>query len=204
MVYKLIMELSVSVKGLSMKLRDLFRLIEYRYYIKWCIRYPRLLAHRCKIGRGSRLDIGPRAHIRLGRQICFMDHLTCYFYGKVTIGDRVFFQENCHVSVHEELTIGDYSIFGEGVSIHDENHVVTAGSDPISDRGFVVKSISIGRNVWVGAKATILPGVHIGDNAVIGANAVVTHDVPAYTVVAGIPARTIREIKPLAESVVQW
>jgi acetyltransferase-like isoleucine patch superfamily enzyme len=181
-----------------MKLQHIFRCIEYRYYVMWCIRYPRLLAHRCKIGRGSRLNIGPRANIHFGRHICFMDHFTCYFYGKVTMGERVFFQDNCHVSVHEELTIGDYSIFGEGVSIHDENHVVTTSSDPISDRGFVVKSVHIGRNVWVGAKATILPGVYIGDNAVIGANAVVTHDVPAYTVVAGVPARVIREIKSSA------
>jgi len=177
-----------------MKLTNVFRWIEYRYYIMWCIRYPWLLAHPCRIGRGSRLNIGPGARIRFGRHICFMNHFTGYFYGKTTIGDQVFFQDNCHISVHEELTIGDYSIFVEGVSIHDENHIVAASSDPIGDRGFVVKSISIGRNVWVGAKATILPGVHIGDNAVIGANAVVTRDVPAYTVVAGVPARMIREI----------
>jgi acetyltransferase-like isoleucine patch superfamily enzyme len=186
-----------------MKLEDLLRRLEYRYYLMWCIRYPKLLAHRCKIGQGSRLNIGPEASIHFGHQICFMDHFTCYFYGRITIGDRVFFQENCHISVHEELTIGDYSIFGEGVSIHDENHIVTAGSDPISDRDFIVKPISIGRNVWVGAKATILPGVHIGDNAVIGANAVVTQDVPAYTIVGGIPARTIRAIDPSSEFSVQ-
>jgi acetyltransferase-like isoleucine patch superfamily enzyme len=186
-----------------MKLEVFFRRMEYRYYLMWCMRYPQLLAHRCKIGRGSRLNIGSKARIHFGDQICFMDHFTCYFYGKVTIGNRVFFQENCHISVHEELTIGDYSIFGEGVSIHDENHVVTADTDPISDRAFVVRPVTIGRNVWVGAKATILPGVNIGDNAVIGANAVVTHDVPAYTIVGGIPARTIREIKLSAEPVAQ-
>lgn len=185
-----------------MKLEDLSNHIEYRvHYIMWCIRFPRLLAHRCYIGSGSRLDIGPKARLHFGRHVYFTHHFTGSFYGKVTIGDRVFFQHNCHISVHDELTIGDYSLFGEGVSIHDENHIVTAGSDPIGDRGFVVKPISIGRNVWVGAKATILPGVHIGDNAVVGANAVVTHDVPAYTVVGGVPARMIRKIKPSAESV---
>jgi acetyltransferase-like isoleucine patch superfamily enzyme len=185
-----------------MKLKALFRCMEYRHYLMWCIRYPKLFAQRCKIGPGSRLNIGPNASIHLGKQVCFMNHFTCYFYGKVTVGEHVFFQENCHISVHEELTIGDYSIFGEGVSIHDENHIISAGSDPISDRAFIVKPISIGRNVWVGAKATILPGVHIGDNAVIGANAVVTHDVPAYTIVGGVPAHILREIKPQAEPVV--
>jgi acetyltransferase-like isoleucine patch superfamily enzyme len=185
-----------------MTLTEFFDHIEYRvHYIRWCIRFPRLLAHRCCIGSGSRLDIGPKVRLHFGRHVYFTHHFTGRFYGKVTLGDRVFFQHHCSVSVHEELTIGDYTLFGEGVSIHDENHIFTAGSDPIADRGFVVKPISIGRNVWVGAKATILPGVHIGDNAVIGANAVVTHDVPAYTVVGGVPARVIREIKPSAESV---
>jgi len=142
------------------------------------------------------LYIGPKALINFGRQVCFAYRFTGDFYGKVTIGNLVFFQHDCHISVHEELTIGDYSTFAEGVSIHDESHIITAGSDPIEDRGFVIKPICIGCNVWVGAKATILSGVHIGDNAVIGANAVVTHDVPAYTVVGGVPARVIREIKP--------
>ena len=187
-----------------MKLKHVFLSLEYWIsYLRWCVRFPRFLAHRCYIGAGSRLDIGPRARLHFGRQVEFAHNFTGDFYGRVTIGNRVFFQHHCHISAHEELTIGDYSIFGEGVSIHDENHIFTAGADPIADRGYVVKPISIGRNVWVGAKATILPGVHIGDNAVIGANAVVTHDVPAYTVVGGVPARVIREIKPSTVSVVQ-
>jgi acetyltransferase-like isoleucine patch superfamily enzyme len=185
-----------------MKLQNLFFYVEYHvHYIRWCLRYPKLLAHYCNIGQGSYLQIGPRACIHFGRDIYFTRHFTGDFYGKVTIGNDVYFQHSCHISVHEEVTIGDHSIFAEGVSIHDENHVVTAGSDPIMKRGFTTKPISIGRNVWVGAKVTILGGVHIGDNAVIGANAVVTRDVPAYTIVGGIPARMIREIKPSTDSV---
>ena len=187
-----------------MKLEHLLRYIEYHvHYLQWCIRFPRLFAHPCNIGSGSRLNIGHRAHLHFGHDIYFTRHFTGDFYGKVTIGTRVFFQHGCHISVHKELTIGDYSLFGEGVSIHDENHIITRGDDPIEDRGFVVKPVSIGRNVWVGAKATILPGVHIGDNAVIGANAVVTHDVPAYTVVGGIPAHVIREIEPSVDALIR-
>jgi acetyltransferase-like isoleucine patch superfamily enzyme len=100
--------------------------------------------------------------------------------------------------VHGQLTISSNCLFGEGVSIHDENHIVSCGDDPVGERGFVVKPVSIGNNVWVGAKATILSGVRIGENAVIGANAVVTHDVPTYTIVGGVPARVLREIKPAA------
>ncbi len=180
-----------------MTLEEIFDHIEYRiHYIRWCLRFPRLFAHRCCIGPRSRFYIDAKARLHFARRVYFTRSFTGRFYGKVTIGDRVFFQHHCHISVHEELTIGDYSIFGEGVSIHDETHVVTTGSDPIQDRGLLAKPISIGRNVWVGAKATILGGVHIGDNAVIGANAVVTHDVPAYTIVGGVPARVIRKIQP--------
>ncbi len=187
-----------------MKLANFFPFMDCRVrYMLWCIRYPSLRARRFYIGHGSCLNIGPKAHIHFGRDVHFLHHFTGDFYGKVTIGDKVYFQHNCHISVHGELTIGDYSIFGEGVSIHDENHIVTAGSDPIGDRGYVIKPITIGNNVWVGAKATILPGVHIGDNAVIGANAVVTRDVPAYTIVGGVPARVLCEIKPSAELVTQ-
>ncbi len=96
--------------------------------------------------------------------------------------------------VQESLTVGDYSLFGEGVSIHDDNHVIGRGPEPIASRGLVTRPVAIGRNVWVGARAVILPGVHIGDNAVVGAGAVVTRDVPPYTVVAGVPARIIKEL----------
>ena len=135
--------------------------------------------------------------MHFGDELHFAHHFHGDFKGKVTIGNHVFFQHHCHITVHEALTIGDYCLFGEGVSIHDENHMVTAGDDPIADRGFVVKPIYIGKNVWIGAKATILPGVHIGDNAVVGANAVVTHDVPAYTIVGGIPAQSDTRIEAI-------
>jgi acetyltransferase-like isoleucine patch superfamily enzyme len=187
-----------------MKLSNLVPFIGYHLrYTMWRIRYPHFRANFFYIGKGSSLDIGPHAQIRFGHRVSMRPGFVGDFYGKVTLGDEVAFQHNCHVSVHGELTIGDHSIFGEWVSIHDENHVITDDPEPILQRGFVVKPVTIGRNVWVGAKATILPGVTIGDNAVIGANAVVTHDVPAYTMVGGVPARVIREIRPSVQFAVQ-
>lgn len=184
----------------KLSLEEIFDHIEYRlHYLRWCIRFPKLFRHPCCIGARSHLYVDAKAQLHFGPRVYFTRGFTGRFYGKVTLGDRVFFQHNCHISVHEELVIGAYSIFGEGVSIHDETHIVTTGDDPIQDRGLLAKPIIIGRNVWVGAKATILSGVHIGDNAVIGANAVVTHDVPAYTVVGGVPAHVIRTIKPYNE-----
>jgi len=146
------------------------------------------------VGRGADIVIGPRARVHFGREVRFMRDFTGHFMGRVTLGDGVFFNRGCHVVVQESLTVGDYSLFGEGVSIHDDNHVIGRGPEPIASRGLVTRPVAIGRNVWVGARAVILPGVHIGDNAVVGAGAVVTRDVPPYTVVAGVPARIIKEL----------
>ncbi len=168
------------------------------------LRYRNLHAGLFYLGRGSQIDVGPNANIHFGRSVNFTRDFSGVFYGNVTFGDRVWFNRGCYVSVHGGLSIGDYSMFGEGVSIHDENHVIGSSSEPLPLRGFVVKPITIGKNVWVGAKATILQGVHIGDNAVIGANAVVTHDIPANTIVGGIPARIIRELRVAEQSFPEW
>lgn len=145
------------------------------------------------VDRGADIRIGPRAQIQLGNRVRMMRDFTGSWHGQVTIGDDAFFNRGCHIAVHKALRIGNNCIFGEMVSIHDENHVVERGDRVFSERGHVSAPITIGNNVWVGAKATILPGVVIGDNAVIGAGAVVTRDVPAYAVAVGIPARVIRE-----------
>ncbi|MGB0257308.1 MAG: sugar O-acetyltransferase [Coraliomargarita sp.] len=91
-----------------------------------------------------------------------------------------------------EVRIGDDCLCGPRVSILTAGHPV----DPQERRSGLEfgKPISIGNNVWLGAGAIINPGVTIGDNAIVGSGAVVTHDVAANTVVAGIPARVIREI----------
>ncbi len=167
----------------------------WRYYLLR-LRFRELRTGLFFLDRGGQIDIGPNTHVRFGHGIRFMRDFTGHFYGNVTMGNDVFFNRGCYVAVHSKLTIGNYCLFGEGVSIHDENHVVGLGSEPIASRGFVTKPVIIGNNVWVGAKATILPGITIGDNAVVGANAVVTHDVPANTIVGGIPARILREIEP--------
>ncbi len=143
---------------------------------------------------GADIEVGSDAQIRFGFPVHFMRDFTGRFFGQVTIGDNVFFNRGCYVAVHEALSIGDNCLFGEHVSIHDENHMLGCGLEPIGSRGFTTRPIVIGNNVWVGAKATILQGVHIGDDAVIGANAVVTRDVPAGAVAVGIPARVVREL----------
>ena len=90
-------------------------------------------------------------------------------------------------------------MFGRMVTVTDNSHGATT-IDDLSKAPHMRKVISkgevvIGENVWIGDKATILPGVHIGKGAVVGANAVVTKDVPPFSVVGGIPARVLHRVK---------
>ncbi len=163
-------------------------------YVFLRLRYRNLRVGYFHLGEGADVVVGSRARVHFGREVRFMRDFTGHFMGHVTLGDGVFFNHGCHVVARESLTIGDYSLFGEGVSIHDDNHVPGRGPEPIASRGLVTRPVAIGANVWVGARAVILSGVRIGDNAVVAAGAVVTRDVPACAVVAGVPARVIRQL----------
>ena len=88
----------------------------------------------------------------------------------------------------DDITIGDGTFIGPNVNLITTGH----GLDPSDRRTTISRPIVLGRNVWIGAAAIVLPGITIGDNSVIGAGAVVTHDVPAGAVAAGNPARVIR------------
>lgn len=101
---------------------------------------------------------------------------------------------NYHVTILDvdEVHIGDYCMIGPGVLIATVNHPMT----PAGRRQHLslTKPVVIGDDVWIGGHATILPGVTIGNNCVIAAGAVVTHDVPDNTLVAGVPAKAVRTL----------
>ena len=109
------------------------------------------------------------------------------------MGDHLIINYGCTILDVAEVTMGDWVMIGPHVLISTVNH-------PLSPRGRrnrlgVAKPVRIGDDVWIGGHATILPGVTIGDGAVVAAGAVVTKDVPPYTVVAGVPARVVKEIE---------
>lgn len=112
-------------------------------------------------------------------------------FGKnIHVGENVFINACCHFQDHGGVTLGDGCQIGHNVVFATLNH----GLEP-ADRGTTYPApIVLGRNVWVGSNATILQGVTIGDNAVVAAGAVVSRDVPANTIVGGVPARIIKRI----------
>lgn len=112
--------------------------------------------------------------------------------GVIRVGREVRLNRGATICAYTEVSIGDFSMVGEFVSIRDANHGIKKG-ELVRSQPHDAKPIRIGSDVWVGRGACILPGVTIGDGAIIGANSIVTKDVPPNCIAAGIPAKVIRE-----------
>ena len=108
----------------------------------------------------------------------------------LVFGKRVFVNSGCKFQDQGGITIGDDVLIGQNVVIATLNHAM----DPDSRGDMDPKPVHIGNKVWIGANATILPGVSIGEGAIVAAGAVVTKDVAPLTVVAGIPAKIIKRL----------
>ena len=110
----------------------------------------------------------------------------------LTVGQRVTINDRSYLECKGGLQIGNDVLIGHDVSILTNSHNHSEVDIPINRQGETMKQVTIGNNVWIGAKVTILMGVSIGDNTIIGANAVVTKSVPEGVIVAGVPAKVIK------------
>ena len=108
----------------------------------------------------------------------------------ITIGKNVFLNMGCKFQDQGGIFIDDGALIGHNVVLATLNHAM----DPADRATMIPAPIHIGKRVWIGANATVLPGVTIGDGAIVAAGAVVTKDVPENTVVGGVPARVMRKI----------
>ena len=111
-------------------------------------------------------------------------------FGKnIRVGRNVFINHACEFMDRGGITIGDEVLIGPKVNLVTINHPL----DPARRRSTYCAPIEIKKGAWLGASVSVMPGVTIGEYAVVAAHAVVTRDVPAHTVVGGIPARVIRD-----------
>ncbi len=120
---------------------------------------------------------------------------------RLSIGDGTFIGHDCSFSLAREITIGNHCLLAGRVQVRDnDGHPIDAerrrAGEPVSPNQ--IEPVSIGNDVWIGAGAMILKGVHIGDGSIIGAASVVTKDVPAGVIFAGNPGRIVRPIGDIA------
>lgn len=160
-------------------------------------------------GRQSLLAPGVRLfsarHISIGDCSSIMSHCVLEacpdagLFPEMIIGDNVSLGEYSHITCARKVVIGDGVLTGRFVLITDNAHGNSSFEEteisPLDRQVYSKGAVVVEKNVWIGDKATVLPGVSIGEEAIIAANAVVTKDVPAYTVVAGCPAKAIKRIK---------
>ena len=108
------------------------------------------------------------------------------------IGEKTVIGQECTISAYKRVRIGEQCVVADRAMFIDFDHGIVEVERPIRAQGIYKRDVEVGSNVWIGYGACILRGVRVGDNSVVGTNAVVTRDVPANAVVGGIPARVIR------------
>lgn len=133
----------------------------------------------CKIGEGTTIKSNATIIVKKG---CLL------------IGSNSFIGWGSVICANELIAIGDDALIAENVTIRDQNHGTNPDEGPYRSQTMSTSPITIEANVWIGAKASVLSGVKIGESAVIGANALVNKDVEAKTIVGGVPAKVIRRL----------
>ncbi len=145
------------------------------------------------LGRRLEIEIAPKAQVRFGRFVWIGDgsKIRCH-EGVVEIGEKTVMGQECTISAYQRVRIGEQCVIADRAMFIDFDHGVVEVERPIRVQGIYKRDVEVGSNVWIGYGACILRGVRVGDNSIVGTNAVVTKDVPANAVVAGSPARVIR------------
>lgn len=175
-----------------------------RFVIHWLcssfLLFFRRLGIRCRgvhFGNGlileGKTDITNPQNVRIGDFVKLGKDvvLGAWEEGHLSIGNNTYIGRWTIILAHQSVTIGNDCSIAPGCHITDVNHG-TASGRLIRKQALISKPIRIGNDVWIGAGCSILPGVTIGEGAVIGARSVVTHDVPPQAVAVGSPAKVLR------------
>ncbi len=130
----------------------------------------------------------------VGRNVWIEPDFRCEFGKNIIIGNDVYINFGCVILDCGIVSIGNSTLIGPNVGLYSGNHAIDAGERIIG--GLVPKPISIGNRVWICGNVNVVPGVTIGDNTIIGAGSVVTHNIPSGVIAAGNPCRVLRKIGP--------
>ena len=152
-----------------------------------------LLSPGIMLSGTDRISIGANSSVLRN---CILE--VCSPDGCIEIGSEVSIGEYTHITAARKVVIGNGVLTGRFVLITDNAHGTGDSREELETapltRNIVSKGeVVIGNNVWIGDKVSILPGVHIGEGCVIGANSVVTRDIPAYSIAAGNPCRVVKQ-----------
>ena len=142
---------------------------------------------------GVTFEIGKDARVVLGRW-SWLGHGTKVraHEGEVVIGPKTVIGQECTISAYKHVSIGEQCIIADRVMLIDFDHGMVEVDRPIRAQGIYKRDVRVGNNVWIGYGACFLRGVTVGDNSVVGTNAVVAKDIPANAVAGGVPAKVIR------------
>ena len=183
-----------------------FRKLKILLFTFWIQSYLKSIGRKCRINidihlqggkyisLGNNVSIGKRVDLTAWDNYCDVK-----FTPEISIGQNTKIGDDCHITSINKIIIGSNVLFGKKITVTDNAHGNTSFDSlkippylrPLYSKGPVI----IEDGVWIGDKVTILPGVTIGKNAIIGANSVVTKDIPKNTVVGGNPAKIIKIIQ---------
>ncbi len=165
-----------------------------RWYIRLLAPLYQYRGRGSKIYHSVRMDTPPYRRFWLGRK-SVIESYSCInnAVGDVTIGDYT--RIGIHCTVIGPVSIGNHVNLAQGITVTALNHNFADTNRRIDEQGINTKPVVIGDDVWIGANAVILPGVTIGRHVVVAAGAVVTKDVPENCLVAGVPAKVIKELR---------
>jgi acetyltransferase-like isoleucine patch superfamily enzyme len=147
---------------------------------------------------GNVLDAFKEGRLEIGRDTLLEPHvwLTAPGAARIRIGSGTFLNIAVMVASLELVEIGDHCMFANGCFVTDSSHRFNDPNLPVTWQGFTSKGPTrIADNVWCGANVVVTSGVTIGERCVIGANSVVTTDIPPFSIAAGVPARVVREVR---------
>lgn len=180
----------LKYKGFGYKVLSVLRYYRARMYYAGRFKCP----ERSMIGAHCGIHILGDGQIHCADRIIVDDFGMLYAKGRLTIGHRFAMNRYSRIVAHESITIGDHVTIGQFVSILDHDHAFDMEDNQLKLDGYRSAPIKIGSHIWIGDKCTILKGVTIGDNVVIGANTLIHKDVPSNVVVAGHPFKVIKQL----------